>query len=102
MEQPREMNLFDLCAAFGRLIGRSVKGVFGTIGSWIRLSLRKWWIVLPMVAVALALSYYYSREENRIYEVNAVAILNGASKTVVAQEYIALSKACATFQHQNL
>ena len=35
------MNLFDLCAAFGRLIGRSVKGVFGTIGSWIRLSLRK-------------------------------------------------------------
>ncbi len=102
MEQPREMNLFDLCAAFGRLIGRSVKGVFGTIGSWIRLSLRKWWIVLPMVAVALVLSYYYSREENRIYEVNAVAILNGASKTVVAQEYTALSKACATFQHQNL
>lgn len=82
MEQPREMNLFDLCAAFGRMIGRAVKGVFGTIGSWIRLSLRKWWIVLPIVGAMVSLALYYSREDNRAYKVTAVAIINGATRDV--------------------
>ena len=80
MEQPREMNLFDLCAAFGRMIGRAVKSVFCTIGSWIRLSLRKWWIVLPIVGAMVSLALYYSREDNRAYKVTAVAIINGATR----------------------
>ena len=54
MEQPREMNLFELCAAFGRAIVRGVKGLFAGIGSWIRLSLRKWWVVLPIMALVIA------------------------------------------------
>lgn len=102
MEQPREMNLFDLCAAFGRMIGRAVKGVFGTIGSWIRLSLRKWWIVLPIVGAMVSLALYYSREDNRAYKVTAVAIINGATRDVLYNEFTALDKSSYRFGHQNL
>lgn len=102
MEQPREMNLFDLCAAFGRMIGRGVKGFVGTIGSWFRLSLRKWWIVLPVVAAMIALGLYYSREDNRAYKVTAVAIVNGATRDVLYNEYMALAHSSYRFAHQNL
>lgn len=102
MEQPREMNLFELCAAFGRAIVRGVKGLFAGIGSWIRLSLRKWWVVLLVMALVIALALYYSREDNRIYKVNAVAIINGAAKDVLHNEFTALDKSSYRFVHQNL
>lgn len=102
MEQPREMNLFDLCAAFGRAIVRGVKGLFAGIGSWIRLSLRKWWVVLPIMALVIALALYYSREDNRIYKVNAVAIINGATKDVLQNEFSTFGKMSYRFAHQNL
>ena len=62
MEQSREMNLFDLCAAFGRAIGRGVKGMFAGIGKMIRLSFRQWGIVLPIVLLFVGLFLYFSRE----------------------------------------
>lgn len=102
MEQSREMNLFDLCAAFGRAIGRGVKGMFVGIGKMIRLSFRQWWIVLPIVLLFVGLSLYFSREENRRYKVDAIVVINGANKDVVCNEYMALDKAFYTFGHQNL
>ncbi len=102
MEKAREMNLFDLCAAFGRMIGRGVKSLFKGIGKMIQLSFRQWWVVFPILLIFVGMSWYFSREENRRYKVDALAIINGPSKDVVCNEYMALDKAFYTFGHQNL
>ena len=96
------MNLFDLCAAFGRMIGRVVRGVVASIGGWIRLALRKWWVVLPILGAMVAVALYYSREDNRTYKVTAVAIINGATRDVLHNEYTALDKSSYRFDYQNL
>jgi len=102
MEQQKEMNLFDLCAAIGRGIGQGMKWVIKLFGRMIRLTYRQWWVILIVILLATAAALYYSRKENRMYKVNAVAVLNGATKDVVAREYLALNQANSQFEYQNL
>lgn len=102
MEQPREMNLFDLCAAIGRSIGRGIKGLCHLFGNMLQLTIRQWWIVLIVVSLAVAAALYISRKENRVYEVNGVVMLNGVAKDVVARDYKALGKSNDAFAQQNL
>lgn len=102
MQQQREMNLFDLFSALGRGIGRGIKAIFMGIGECVRLSLRKWWITIPVLGLFIAAALYLSREENRTYKVTAVAIVNGATKDVLHREYTALDKSSYLFNHQNL
>ena len=64
MEQ-REMNLFDLCHAIARGIGKGIKWLVWRLGDMLRLSFRQWWIVLIVVALCLAAALYYSREGKR-------------------------------------
>lgn len=98
----KEMNLFDLCAAMCRGIGKGIMWVIYRLGDMIRLSFRQWWIVLLAVVLCVALALYYSRFENRIYKVNAVAMLHGVTNEMVRSECENLSKAVPLFQHQNL
>ena len=102
MEQPREMNLFDLFAAMGRGIGRGMKSLVAMLSRMIRLSFRQWWIVLIVVLMAIASAFYASLDKNRIYNVDAVVILNGVSKDIVSREFMALEKSSYKFAHQNL
>ena len=102
MNQSKEMNLFDLIALICRKIGSSVKALIVYLGVFLRLSFRQWWIVLIILTLSLAIGLYFSREENRIYKVDAIAILNGVSKDIVSQEFTALSKTHHNFTHQNL
>lgn len=102
MNSTKEMNLFDLCALIGHKIASGIKSLIVGMGYAIRLSYRQWWIVLIIVSIAVALGLYYSRENNRIYKVDAVAVLNGATKDVVSQEFTALSRTHYKFNHQNL
>lgn len=102
MEQQKEMNLFDLCAAIGRGIGQCMKWLIKLVGRMIQLTYRQWWVILIVVLLAIAAALYYSRKDNRMYEVNAVAVLNGATKDVVAREYLALNQANTQFEYQNL
>ena len=102
MEQQKEMNLFDLCAVVARGVGQAAVWLLKLLGQMIRLAYRQWWIVLIVMVLAVAAALYYSREDNRIYKVNAVAVLNGPTKDLVEQEYKALNQANTTFEHQNL
>lgn len=102
MEQPREMNLFDLFAALGRSIGRCTKSIVTMLSRMIRLSFRQWWIILIITLLIVAYAVYTSSEKNHIYNVDAVAILNGVSKDIVSREFMALEKSSYKFTHQNL
>ena len=96
------MNLFDLCQAIGRGIGKGIKWLVNGLGEMIRLSFRQWWIVLIFVALCLAAALYYSREDNRKYEVDVVANLNGITNSMVRAEFDRLNKSIHLFDHQNL
>lgn len=101
MEQ-REMNLFDLCHAIARGIGKGIKWLVWRLGDMLRLSFRQWWIVLIVVALCLAAALYYSREGNRLYKVDVVANLNGITNNMVRAEFERLNKAFYLTEQQNL
>jgi hypothetical protein len=101
MEQ-REMNLFDLCRAIARGIGKSVKWLVWCFGEMLKLSFRQWWVVLIVVALCVAAALYYSREGNRSYKVDVVANLNGITNSMVSAEFERLNKAFYLTEQQNL
>jgi hypothetical protein len=90
MENQREMNFWDLCVAFGRLIGRGCQALWRIGRRMIRLTYHYWWIVLPIVVLAVAAAFYYTRKDNITYRVNAVAMLNGPSIQQFEQTYTQL------------
>lgn len=97
MSEEKEMNLFDLCAAFFRWIGRCFMALVRWVGESIRLAWRWWYIVLPVVAIAVGGGLWYSRMENRIYEVNAIAHLYGPTIDDVKQVYGVLENALPSY-----
>ena len=84
------MNFFDLCAACGRAIGRGCAAVGNSLARMVRLTYRYWWVVLIPMVLAVGLAFYYSRTENQIYKVEAVALLNGPSIQQFEQRFAAL------------
>lgn len=100
MEQ-REMNLFDFCKAVVRGIGAAILWLVYRIGDMIRLTYRQWWVVLIVVALCIAAALYYARPSNRMYEVNAIATLNGVSNEMVRYEFEAIGKTHPSFTQQN-
>ena len=72
-----EMNLFDLCLLAWRGCKRAVKALWRTFMSAMRLTIRKWWISLPVLAIFIAGALIYTRKDNLTYKVYAVAKLNG-------------------------
>lgn len=85
-----EMNFFDLCVACGRAIGRGCAALWRLFLRMVRLSWRYWWIVLTIVALAVAGAIYLTRPDNLCYKVNAVAFLNGPSIQQFDQKYSSL------------
>lgn len=96
------MNLFDLCQAIARGIGKSVKWLVWCFGEMLKLSFRQWWVVLIVVALCVAAALYYSREGNRSYKVDVVANLNGITNSMVSAEFERLNKAFYLTEQQNL
>ena len=83
----KEMNFFDLCVACGRAIGRGCVALGRLLGHMVRLTYRYWWLVITVLVLAAAAALYYTRHENTIYRVNAIAMLNGPSVTQFEQAY---------------
>lgn len=95
------MNLFDFCKSVVVGIGNALMWLLRGVGEMIRLTYRQWWVVLIVILIVLAAALYYARPSNRMYEANAVAILNGVTNEMVATEFEALGKANKCFTEQN-
>lgn len=88
------MNFFDLCAACGRAIGRLCVACWHLLERMIRLTYRYWWIVLTVVALAIAAALYYTRRDNVTFKMEAVALLNGPTIQQFEQAYAAIRTGC--------
>ena len=84
------MNFWDLCVACGRAIGRGCQAFGRLLAHMLRLTVRYWWIVLPVLGMFIGWGYYKTRYENTVYKVNAVVLLNGASIQQFEQAYAPL------------
>lgn len=84
------MNFLDVCAAGGRAIGRGCAAFGRLMAHMLRLTYRYWWVVIPVVMIALGGALWYSRKGNLIYRVNAVALLNGPTVQQFEQAYVPL------------
>ncbi len=89
----RDMNLFDLIALCCRAIGRFFCYIGRALGEMIRLSYRRWYIVLPVMLVVLCLALYWARPANRMYRAGTMVHLNGVKVSDVKQQYDELIKA---------
>ena len=79
MENQREMNFFDLCVATANAIGRGIKACGNLLAAMLRLTVRFWWIVLPVLGLFIGYGIYSTRSEKTVYKVNSVVYLNGAT-----------------------
>lgn len=86
----REMNFWDLCVAIAHAIGRGCVWCWEVLTRMIRLTWRYWWLVLPIVALAIGAAVFHTRKDNICYKVNAVALLNGPSIQQFEQRYALL------------
>lgn len=100
----REMNFFELCRACFRALWKGLCVCAQFLGIVIRLCFRKWWIVLPVIIVALVVANYYARRDNRIYKAEAVVWLNGPSVELTERVYKNLVHAVPAYisETQNL
>lgn len=89
----KETNFFDLCVICGRGIGRALKAFIRMVGQMCRLTVRLWWIVVPVLALAIGLGLYMTRPTKITYKVNAVAFLNGVSVNQFEQSFAPLRSA---------
>lgn len=102
MTRSHEMNLLDLCAALGRAVVRALKALLSALAAMVRISYRYYWLVIIILSLSVAAALYYSRPANRIYRVDALVMINGATHDVVTQAYLQLAEANKSFAHQNL
>lgn len=86
----KEMNFFDLCAACARAIGRGCAAFGRLLARMLRMTFRYWWVVVPVVVIAIAGALHFTRKENITYKVNAIALLNGPSVQQFEQAYAPL------------
>ena len=86
----KEMNFFDLCVACWQAFVRGCKAFGRLLGRMVRLTYRYWWVVITVMVLAAAAALYYTRPDNRIYKVNAIALLNGPTVQQFEQSYALL------------
>ncbi len=90
-EPQHELNLWELCLICTRAIGKALCGLWQLCTNTLRLSLQRWYIVLPIVILGIAAAAYYSRPSNRIYQVGAMVHLSGVNRTDVNRLYTSLA-----------
>ncbi len=103
-EPQHELNLWELFLICMRAIGKALCWCWHLCTNTLRLSLQRWYIVLPIVIIGIAAGAYYSRPANRIYQVGAMVHLSGVNRTDVNRLYtsLALATPSAINQEQTL
>lgn len=90
MEQ-KEMNFFDLCKACVKVIMDVVMWAWQVLCQMLRLSWRMWYVVITLTLLGIAGGLYYSRPDNKMYEVTGIVYLNGPTLNGAKTRFEALN-----------
>ncbi|MBQ7210185.1 MAG: hypothetical protein IJS05_04745 [Paludibacteraceae bacterium] len=89
----KETSLWDLCLRFFNWLVDVFKKCLSFLGAMLQLSVRKWWIVAPVVILLFAFFIYMARPTNKWYSVSAMAMLNGPTTEMTMEVMAPLVKA---------
>ncbi len=78
MSETKDTSLWELVKQFFLWIGRCCKSFGSWFASQIKITFRKWYIVIPVTILFICLGYYFSRIENRKYKAEGMAIIHGS------------------------
>ncbi len=92
-----DMNLFDLIVLCCKAVGKLFRCCGHFLKEMLRLSYRRWYIVLPVILVGIAVALFWSRPTNRMYKAGTMVHLNGVQANDVKQQWAALCKATPAF-----
>ncbi|MCQ2342376.1 MAG: hypothetical protein MJZ75_02625 [Paludibacteraceae bacterium] len=87
----KETNLFDLLKSGCHGIIHAVKKCWCLLGKMMQITFQQWWVVFPIIILFIIAGAHYSRKDNRIYKVNAIAVLNGPTTGAVTDYFQALN-----------
>lgn len=77
MSETKDTSLWELIKQFFLWLGCG----FASCGHWfarqIKITFRKWYIVIPTTILFICLGYYFSRIENRKYKAEGMAVIHG-------------------------
>lgn len=73
----KETNLFDLCVAAWNAFVALCRRIWGIFAGMLRITYRRWWIVLPVMIAFIVFAFWWYRPSNRKYKAEAMFILNG-------------------------
>lgn len=90
MEQ-KEMNFFDLCKACVKVLRDVLTFIWQFFCRMLRLTWRVWYVVIPLTLLGIGGGLYYSRPENKMYEVTGIAYLNGPTLSGARTRFEALN-----------
>lgn len=90
MEQ-KEMNFFDLCKALVKVVIDVILWVWQVFCSMLRLTWRMKYIVVTLTVIGIAGGLYYSRPNNKMYEVTGIVYLNGPTLNGAKTRFEALN-----------
>ena len=88
-----QTTLIDLFIAGGKACARAFGRLMDLIAAMLRLTWRKWYIVIPAFCIVAALQWYNSRLEHRTHQVDGIVLLNGPSIDHFREAYKALGVA---------
>jgi len=87
------MNFFDLCKACVKVLMDILNLVWQYFCRMLRLTWRMWYVVITLTLLGIAGGLYYSRPDNKMYEVAGIAYLNGPTLTGAKTRFEALNNA---------
>ena len=77
MSEQKDTNLWDLLKLFAQWLGKCCVVLFAFLGRQIRMTFRKWYIVIPITLLGIVVGFMFSRHDNRKYKAEGMAIING-------------------------
>ena len=97
-----EMNLLDLCMAAWNGLVSLCRKICGVIADMIKLTFRRWWIVLPILIALVVFAFWWYRPAHRAYKAEGVFVLNGPTLEQFEQRFQQLANANPQSEDNNL
>lgn len=77
MSEQKDTTLWDLIKSGCRWLGRCFNYAIDVFNKQLKITFRKWYVVIPVTIIGIVLGFWFSRIENRKYRAEGMAVVHG-------------------------